>query len=202
MNKTHILPKQRLLDTNGRCDLTDDELRTLTSFGMWARRSRDSAKYLEIGIYGGGTLKFMADTVPGLFCTGIDLFEDLVVVNNTHDGGNYTMNDVYEFVGPMIRLIKGDSATVLPVLNEKFDLIFIDGNHTYAATKIDLANSLDILAPGGFIALHNCSPNGDPDWWHYNREDGGPWQVACELKANPDFVLLAEVDRLAIFARR
>lgn len=202
MNNTHILSKQRLLETNGRCDLTDPELRALSSFAMWVNRVRNPGKYLEIGIYGGGTIKFMLDHVPGLYCTGIDLFEDLVVVNNTHDGGNYTMDDVYEFLGPSVRLIKGDSAQVLPSLREVFDLIFIDGNHTYDATKIDLANSLDLLAPGGFVALHNCSPIGDPDWWDYNRVDGGPWQVACELKANPDFVLLTEVDRLAVFARR
>jgi predicted O-methyltransferase YrrM len=168
---------------------------------MWAGRKNPSPRYLEIGIYGGGTIKYMIDHVTNIVCTGADLFEDLQIIANTHDGGNYTMHDVQEFLGSDVRLIKGDSAVTLPQLDEKFDLIFIDGNHTYAATKIDLENSLNLLEDGGFFALHNCSPVGDPDWWDYNRKDGGPWQVCCELKMDPRFVLLAEVDRIAVFAR-
>lgn len=205
MTLTHILPTYRLHETHGRCDLLDSELRTLSSFMMWMQRVRSPARYLEVGIYGGGTIKFLMDHVPSIQCTGVDLFEDLQVINNTHDGGNYTQADVQGFLGDSVRLIKGDSADVLPSLastGESFDLIFIDGNHTYEATRIDLQNSLALLAPGGFFALHNCSPNGDPDWWDYNRVDGGPWQIACELKMDPTFVLMAEIDRLAVFTKR
>lgn len=201
MTQTHILSTNQLWATNGRCDLYDHELRTLSSFAFWAGRNRTPIRYLEIGIYGGGTIKFLIDHVPNIRCTGADLFEDLQIIDNTHDGGNYTLHDVQEFLGADVRLIKGDSAVTLPQMDEKFDLIFIDGNHTYAATKIDVENSLRLLEDAGFFVLHNCSATGDPDWWDYNRTDGGPWQVACELKMDPRFVCLAEVGRMAVFAR-
>jgi hypothetical protein len=106
---------------------------------------------------------------------------------------------VQAWLGPDIRLIKGNSETVLPALREYFDLIFIDGNHTYTATLLDWKNATRLLSPGGFIALHNASAFQEPDWSIYNHTDGGPWQVACELKAAGEWQCVAEVDRLVVF---
>ena len=40
----------------------------------------------------------------------------------------------------------------------KFDLIFIDGLHTYGQTLNDIKNSLLVLREKGFILLHDCFP--------------------------------------------
>ena len=200
--KTHLLSKEQLAATSGRCDLTEGELRTLGSFAALANRRRPPAKYLEIGVFGGGTLKWLKDNVPGVNCTGVDLFEDLQMVDNTHISGNYTMADVQSFVGDDVRLIRGDSAAVLPAMTERFDLIFIDGNHTYWATKVDLENSMALLARDGFVALHNCSSHGYPDWEYYNRVDGGPWQISIEMMQDHGWLMLNHTDRLAVFTRR
>jgi len=40
-----------------------------------------------------------------------------------------------------IQYIPGFSQSILPSLNEKFDFIYIDGNHTYEATKCDWLNT-------------------------------------------------------------
>lgn len=40
----------------------------------------------------------------------------------------------------------------------KFDLIFIDGLHTYEQTLNDIKNSLLVLREKGFILLHDCFP--------------------------------------------
>ena len=42
--------------------------------------------------------------------------------------------------------------------NEKFDLIFIDGLHTYGQALKDIKNSLARLRENGFILLHDCFP--------------------------------------------
>jgi hypothetical protein len=38
------------------------------------------------------------------------------------------------------------------------DLVFIDGLHTAEQVKKDFENALKILAPWGFIVLHDCNP--------------------------------------------
>lgn len=169
---------------------------------MLDRKRKGAAAYLEVGIFGGGTIKYLRGLVPSLKCTGVDLFEDFKVSeNNTHISGNYRMADVQEFLGPAVALVKGDSSEVLGQLQGKFDLIFIDGNHTYEGCKSDFEKSLRLLATDGFVALHNCSPHGDPDWRLYNTKDGGPWQLLTELKAKNDFRVVNEVDRIAVLTR-
>lgn len=191
-----------LHSTQGRLDLTDNEMRMLACFAMALQRQKPS-RYLEVGLYGGGTIKFVKDHARGIECTGVDLFEDFQPnPDNTHINQNYRMAEVQDFLGQDVRLIKGDSTVVLPNLasaNEKFDLIFIDGNHKYFATKIDFENSLKLLNPGGFVAFHNCSVGGSPDWELYNKVDGGPWQVVMELKLSGRMKCVGEIDRIAVF---
>jgi hypothetical protein len=40
----------------------------------------------------------------------------------------------------------------------EFDLIFIDGDHRHEQVRVDLANSLMLLAPGGVITMHDVWP--------------------------------------------
>lgn len=39
--------------------------------------------------------------------------------------------------------------------NARFDLIFIDGDHSYDAVMFDIKNSVTLLEPEGFIACHD-----------------------------------------------
>ncbi len=39
-----------------------------------------------------------------------------------------------------------------------FDLVFIDGFHTYRQSLVDVENALDLLAEDGLIVLHDCAP--------------------------------------------
>ncbi len=42
--------------------------------------------------------------------------------------------------------------------NKKFDLIFLDGLHTYEQTIKDIDNSLEVLNERGAIIIHDCLP--------------------------------------------
>lgn len=42
--------------------------------------------------------------------------------------------------------------------NKKFDLIFIDGLHTYDQVRKDIDNSLKVIKDNGIILLHDCFP--------------------------------------------
>ncbi|SBO42140.1 class I SAM-dependent methyltransferase [Cyanobium sp. NIES-981] len=41
---------------------------------------------------------------------------------------------------------------------ERFDVVFLDPYHTYAASSLDLHVALQLLRPGGVIVVHDCNP--------------------------------------------
>lgn len=43
--------------------------------------------------------------------------------------------------------------------DQKFDFIYIDGDHLYDAVKLDLHNSLNLLANGGYMIVDDADPS-------------------------------------------
>ena len=195
-----ILSREELFRTGGHCDLTMPEMRTIAAFVMNNERKFENNKYLEIGVFGGGTMKFVKNCATRTQFTGIDLFEDYNATSaNTHCPGTYKCSDVLEMLGDRVNLIKGDSDNVLPTMTEKFHFIFIDGNHKYDATLRDFNNAKKLLVHGGQISFHNCSTFMDPDFDLYNKIDGGPWRVVLELVESGEITLIQQVDRLGVY---
>ncbi len=192
------------LRNNYVSDLTDSEKWTLLAFLLMLEKSKKEVNYLEIGIYAGGTIKFLQENTAATHFTGIDLFEDFKPSeDNTHMWKNYTKTQVWESLGiKRVYLEKGDSVSVLRSFKKtekKFDFIFIDGNHTYQATKDDLEQALPLLSDKGYIAFHNCSPGKTQEDRFYLKLDGGPWLLTQQLIDNPDYRLMQESDRIKVF---
>ncbi len=67
----------------------------------------------------------------------------------------------------------------------KFDIIFIDGLHTYEQVKKDIVNSLKVLNPKGIILIHDCLPN---KIWNqvvprlYGHWNGDVWKAIVEFR--------------------
>ena len=72
------------------------------------------------------------------------------------------------------------------VNNERFDVVFIDGDHTYEQARRDLVNALARVDVGGYIVLHDVIPR---TWLeeHVPRLQvewtGDVWKVAIDLAA-------------------
>ena len=70
----------------------------------------------------------------------------------------------------------------------RFDIIFIDGDHTYRQVRQDLMNAMACLEPGGCIVLHDLLPS---DWVEAHQPrisvgwTGDCWKVAFELIKTP-----------------
>jgi len=103
-----------------------------------------NAKYLEIG------------------CAGNYLFNSVYVEDKTGvdpaSGGN----------------VKETSDDFFKTSKDKFDVIFIDGLHTYDQVRRDVINSIKHLKEGGYIALHDMLPR---NWkeQHIPIITGGVW---------------------------
>lgn len=67
--------------------------------------------------------------------------------------------------------IHGNSTTVEhPALDEAFDMVFIDGDHSYDATKADWER-FGKAAP--LVVFHDIAPDG---WWGKDDQTGGFWR--------------------------
>ena len=196
-----IRDARELTAKNGNSDLTDGEKNTIAAFVINNQRTNHSAKYLEVGIWGGGTIHYLKGLAKTTSFTGIDLFEDFVLSEeNTHGSGTYTMQAVQSFLGNDIHLIKGQSSSELSKLTDRYDHIFIDGDHSYNGLMADFNAAKNLLTPNGQISFHNCSTYIWPDFY-YVQKDGGPWRVIQELKVLPEWRLVAEVERVCVLSR-
>ena len=81
----------------------------------------------------------------------------------------------------------------------KFDVIFIDGLHTYEQCQKDLINSLNVLNSDGIILLHDLLPRTNLEAEVPQKQrtwSGDIWKVAVELNSslNIDFKII-NIDR-------
>lgn len=128
--------------------------------------------YLEIGVREGDSLKSLLKLhIPEFLClcdpwgstwggSGrgdfkhiIDLLKDL------------------KFEGEVL-FLTGYSQELIPQLEDKytFDLILVDGNHSYRGAWLDLHNSWKVLNEGGYLIMDDIV------------HDSTPWLLECALR--------------------
>ncbi len=60
--------------------------------------------------------------------------------------------------------------------NERFDVIFVDGNHSFAQSLRDIEHAVEHLADGGVVLVHDCDPPTAGAASADSRDaGGGPW---------------------------
>jgi predicted O-methyltransferase YrrM len=150
---------------------------------------------VEIGVLYGETSKVLAESNPSIQVFGVDpmipdsMNSDLIgnlnkIKENTKNCQNFT-------------LIKDYSFNVIKEWDKPFDYIFIDGDHTYEATKKDYEDWFPKLATGGLISFHDSTMNrGNIRYWP------GPSKLADDMIKNDKRVQFIEsIGRLTIFKK-
>lgn len=68
-------------------------------------------------------------------------------------------NKNFKSDNPDVKLIKIEdySENVLPILNQSFDLSFVDGNHGKFEVLQDINNSRKVVVPDGYIVMHDSN---------------------------------------------
>ena len=128
--------------------------------------------YLEIGVREGDSLKsLIKHHRPELLC----LCDTWGTAWGGSGRGNFDhiielLKDL-EFEGEAV-FLSGYSQTLVPQLEKKytFDLILVDGNHSYRGAWLDLHNSWKILKKGGYMAMD--------DIVHAST----PWLLECAMR--------------------
>lgn len=85
--------------------------------------------------------------------------------------------------------------------SKTFDVIWVDGLHTYDQIRRDVVNSIASLSKGGWVGIHDLLPRNwieaySPRLFPEGAWSGDVWKVAFELAATPgiDFRIL-HIDR-------
>jgi predicted O-methyltransferase YrrM len=128
-------------------------------------------KYLEIGVHNGSSMSYVLKSSYIKKCYGIDPFEDL----KTNDGSmkHYQEKDKITMTKTLInlnnnnynnadiKLFKDYSNNIdLLKIDNDIDIIFIDGDHSYNATKNDYYKFKKVVKSGGFIVFDDLHQDG------------------------------------------
>ena len=120
--------------------------------------------YLEIGVHNGCSMGYVLQSNYKIEnCYGIDLFEDTFYKDSLNKNKIYSNLQLLNKNKNNIKLIKGNSTSkeiINSINNIKFDIIFIDGDHTYEGVKKDFLNYYNLLNKNGIMIFddYNQAP--------------------------------------------
>jgi hypothetical protein len=128
--------------------------------------------YPEIGVLAGEFAKQIYSILSPEKLILIDLFTGNCG-SGDQDGNNYqeynlddeyikliNFTNIFPSITSTIEVIKGDSSTILSTYNSNtFDMVYIDGDHSYEGCKKDLEASYNIIKKNGWIMGHDYEMN-------------------------------------------
>jgi predicted O-methyltransferase YrrM len=135
--------------------------RRCSGYGLGAMVAKmQEPKVLEIGCDIGDTTQFLLDSNPNLTLTGVDPYVNYVDWNGNNLNERESVyeqftNRISGYKNRFILLREYSDDAVKQVLDNSFDVIFIDGLHEYDQLTKDCANYYPKLKEGGIFAGHD-----------------------------------------------
>lgn len=113
----------------------------------------DGKTVLEIGSYCGRSTICLAQTA--LSVDAVDPFDGRATPEPGTTLAEFIHNITAYGVAEKVHLHNGTSDEIGPTLEAKYDLVFIDGDHSYLNVRNDIEWALRLLKPDGHIAFHD-----------------------------------------------
>ena len=128
---------------------------------LWLLKNMNAKTYLNVGVGKGGS--FMTETYIQ------ESLERSVAVDNSSYWAKEQTSSIIEKlewlndkVDAQLEFNDSDSVEFLKKCEDKFDAIFIDGDHSYEGVKRDYEHALPLLEEGGIIIFHDINSSGCP----------------------------------------
>jgi predicted O-methyltransferase YrrM len=154
-----------LLDGNG--SVNPGDRRAL----YYLARALRPLSILEIGTHLGGSTVHLAlaqqnSRVGELVTVDAKDVNDIKEQPWRKFGSSFAPREMLAKVGcnHRVRFVTETSTAFFSTQAGKYDLIFLDGNHSASVVYQDIADSLGHLRKGGYIILHDYFPNLEPLW--------------------------------------
>jgi predicted O-methyltransferase YrrM len=119
---------------------------------------KEKSVIVEVGSYLGASSSFLASAAKEknhhVYCV------DTWLNDGMSEGKRDTYEEFCTNIAPVrdcIHVLRGTSVQMSKVFKEEIDLLFIDGDHTYAACKEDVVNWLPKVKNGGVVVLHDVA---------------------------------------------
>lgn len=129
--------------------------------------NKNMTSYLEIGTREGDSLKVVLSHSPNM--------KDLIVADiwgsdygGSGRGNHNHISDILQSLNynGNIQFLDGDSKQTIPTLTDRyngfFDLILVDGDHSYEGGMVDLENVFPLCKSGGIILFDDINHAGHP----------------------------------------
>jgi predicted O-methyltransferase YrrM len=140
-------------------------------------RGLSPTSVLEIGTHVGASTVHIASALQSLIRSDTSTNRSFVTVD-IQDVNNETTGPWKEYGLPaspkemlsaigsdsLVRFVTEKSLTFLGSCEEKFDFIFLDGDHSATTVYQEIPRALRLLNPGGVILLHDYFPHNRPIW--------------------------------------
>ena len=145
----------------------------------------ENCKVLEIGVAQGNTMVSLLECNPSLTYLGIDpWYWSIELTRAPHglkqlksqddiDTWYYGVLDKLKIYKNRGSVIRGFSKDIIPDIKEKFDVIHIDGDHTYEGCKWDLDNIKSLLKSDGVVVVDDVRtwPDVHQAWQEFKKEN-------------------------------
>ena len=106
---------------------------------------------LEIGTYAASFDRYLLSVFKNLVMTTIDIYPKMPFLDRV----------LSKDISSRLRfIIKASDEAVKDLKNERFDFVYIDGDHSYEQCKKDIINYLPLVRSGGIFGGHDYTP----DW--------------------------------------
>jgi hypothetical protein len=113
--------------------------------------SQNSKNALEIGFNSGFSALLILLSNPTIKITCVDIA--------THKYTIPCFEQIKKDFGDRIELLVGDSRRVVPTINDKFDLVHIDGGHGLDVAQDDIINTNRLLMDNAIIVMDDVNIN-------------------------------------------
>lgn len=128
---------------------------------MWKLLIKEIPKpyFLEIGVFRGQVLGLIRMLSPDAYITGITPLD----ATDGHWTSDYAadiklLHDTFNLKQP--RIIKGlstDADVIAEASQQQYDIIYIDGGHSYEVAKHDVYVYSGLVKVGGYLVIDDCS---------------------------------------------